>query len=202
MVLRSFVKINLLFCITDPLKRKSPFKNYMYVLFDCSNPKNTVNVLIFWTLVAFQNDLYKQCRPRSDCFWRSSLIRVFPVCYSAKRFFWIPALKTNILFENRKRKVLEILEYLPYLQKNRRDCFTFITAASDLGLHCCPLSHKQLYSFSGPIQSGTEHPFYNSWNVIPKSVAVQLHFFLQCNYTPIAREPRHVISNNVAFWHA
>ena len=27
-----------------------------------------------------------QCRPRSDCFWRSSLIRVFPVCYSDKHF--------------------------------------------------------------------------------------------------------------------
>ena len=28
----------------------------------------------------------KQHRPRSDCFWRSSLIRVFPVCYSDKHF--------------------------------------------------------------------------------------------------------------------
>ena len=30
--------------------------------------------------------LDKQCRPRSDCFWRSSLIRVFPVCYSDQHF--------------------------------------------------------------------------------------------------------------------
>ena len=29
MVLRSFVKINLLFCITDPLKRKSPVLNML-----------------------------------------------------------------------------------------------------------------------------------------------------------------------------
>ena len=28
----------------------------------------------------------KQCRPRSDCFWRSSLIIVFPDCYSDKHF--------------------------------------------------------------------------------------------------------------------
>ena len=30
--------------------------------------------------------LEQQCRHRSDCFWRSSLIRVFPVCYSEKHF--------------------------------------------------------------------------------------------------------------------
>ena len=28
---------------------------------------------------------------------------------------WFPALKTNILFENRKRKEFEILEHLPYI---------------------------------------------------------------------------------------
>ena len=33
-----------------------------------------------------KKDLDKQVRPRSDCFWRSSLIRVFPVCYSDKHF--------------------------------------------------------------------------------------------------------------------
>ena len=60
----------------------------------------TVNVLTFHTVVACQKDIDKQCRPRSafwrsslivkqrrprwDCFWRSSLIRVFPVCYSDK----------------------------------------------------------------------------------------------------------------------
>ena len=39
----------------------------------------------------------------------ASLIRVFPVYYSEKHF-----VKTNILFENRKSKVFEILEYLSY----------------------------------------------------------------------------------------
>ena len=47
---------------------------------------HTVNVLIFRTLDACQNSLDKQCSPRSDCFWRSSLIRVFPVCYSDEHF--------------------------------------------------------------------------------------------------------------------
>ena len=44
----------------------------------------TVKFLKFRTLVACQNCLDKQCRPRSDCFW--SLIMVFPVCYSDKQF--------------------------------------------------------------------------------------------------------------------
>ena len=32
--------------------------------------------------------LSKQCRPRSDCFWRSSLIRVFTICHSIS-IFWM-----------------------------------------------------------------------------------------------------------------
>ena len=46
----------------------------------------TVDALKFWTLLACQQILDKQSRPRSDCFWRSSLIRIFPVCYSDKHF--------------------------------------------------------------------------------------------------------------------
>ena len=37
----------------------------------------TVMILIFG-----QIGLGKHCRPRSDCSWRSSLIRVFTVCYT------------------------------------------------------------------------------------------------------------------------
>ena len=33
------------------------------------------------------NGIDKQGIPRSDCFWRSSLIRIFPVCYSDRHFF-------------------------------------------------------------------------------------------------------------------
>ena len=39
----------------------------------------TVNVLKCQTVVACQRALHKQRRPRSDCFWRSSLVRVFAV---------------------------------------------------------------------------------------------------------------------------
>ena len=37
--------------------------------------QTTVNVLKFQMLVTCQKGLDKQCRPRSDCFWRSSLFR-------------------------------------------------------------------------------------------------------------------------------
>ena len=43
-----------------------------------------VNVLKFGKRVAYQKCIDKQRRPRSACFWRSSLIRVFPVCYPDK----------------------------------------------------------------------------------------------------------------------
>ena len=46
----------------------------------------TVNVLKIWTLVACQKGLDKQGRPRPDCFFRSSLVWVFRVCYSDKHF--------------------------------------------------------------------------------------------------------------------
>ena len=46
----------------------------------------SVDVLKFQTLLACQKCLDKQCRPRSDCFCRSSLIRVLSVCYIKKHF--------------------------------------------------------------------------------------------------------------------
>ena len=59
-----------------------------------------------------QKDIDKQCRPRSDCFWRSSLIRVFPVCYSDKHFVTSSLEKQDFICQH-KRKVFEILENLP-----------------------------------------------------------------------------------------
>ena len=45
--------------------------------------------LLLWSLVYGQTGLGKQCRPRSDCFRRTSLIRVRTVCHSAYMFmFW------------------------------------------------------------------------------------------------------------------
>ena len=76
--------------------------------------KCMVNVLKVWTLVAGQKCLDKQCRSRSDCFWRSSLIRIFTVCYSDKYLVnW--SLGNQLLLEKRKRKKFQILEHLPNL---------------------------------------------------------------------------------------
>ena len=65
----------------------------------------------FWTPVACQKGLDKQRRSRSDCFWRSSLIRIFPVCYSCMHF--VNSTLDNQQIENKKRKVFEIFEHLP-----------------------------------------------------------------------------------------
>ena len=46
----------------------------------------TVNILKFRTLAACQKGLDKQYSRRSDCFRRSSLISVFPLCCSNKHF--------------------------------------------------------------------------------------------------------------------
>ena len=47
---------------------------------------DSVDFLKFWTLVACQKGSDKHGRTRSDCFWRSSLIWVYSVCYSGKHF--------------------------------------------------------------------------------------------------------------------
>ena len=69
-----------------------------------------VNGLKFQTLVVFQKGLEKQQSPRSDY----SLIRVFPVCYSDKHFENFSPDIQHFISENRKRKVFDILEHLPY----------------------------------------------------------------------------------------
>ena len=57
-------------------------------------------------------------RPRQtvQTFFRSGLIRVFPVCLSTciNDIMWIPALITIILFENRKRKLFNIFGHLTH----------------------------------------------------------------------------------------
>ena len=86
-------------------------KNLGYFFILEQKNTDTLDVLKFWTLICLQKGLDKQGKARSNCFSRSSLVRVFPVCYSDKRFVNFSP-ETQILYENRKRKVLEILEYL------------------------------------------------------------------------------------------
>ena len=65
--------------------------------------KVTVIVLKFQTLVALQKVLDKECRPRSDCFWRSSLIEVFPFCYYDKQYV-NPSLENQHFIWEQKEK--------------------------------------------------------------------------------------------------
>ena len=57
----------------------------------------------FQTQIACQKGLDIQGRPRSDCFFRSSLIRVFPVCYSCKCFV-NSSVDNQYIFENKREK--------------------------------------------------------------------------------------------------
>ena len=97
-------------------------------LFDKS--RNAINVLKSWKLVARQKVSDKQGRPRSDCFWRSSLIRVFPVCYSDKHFFEFQPWKPTLIFVQ-KQKENSIWNFRLY--RYHADRFTWL-------LHTCMLS--------------------------------------------------------------
>ena len=57
------------------------------------------------TLVACQKGLDKLCRPRSDSFWRSSLIRAFPVCHSAKHFINSSPDNQHFIWEQKEKSV-------------------------------------------------------------------------------------------------
>ena len=85
----------------------------------------TTHSLKLWKLVFCQNSLDKQCRPRSDCFKRSSLIRVFPVCYLTNKAdpdqaaFSLFAIKNSspdnqLFYEKRTGTVFENSEHWLY----------------------------------------------------------------------------------------
>ena len=76
-----------------------------------------VNVLKFQTLVVRQKGLDKQRRPRSDYFFRSSLIRVCPVCYSDTHFVNFSPGNQHFISDQTEKSVREILEQLPYTVK-------------------------------------------------------------------------------------
>ena len=74
-------------------------------LLHSSNNTFMVNVQKFQTGVGCQKSLDKQCRPRSDCFFRSSLIRVFPVCHSHKYFVNFSPDNQPFHYEQKRRSV-------------------------------------------------------------------------------------------------
>ena len=83
----------------------------LWIQSECSF--KAVNILKFRPLVAFQQRLDKQGRPRSDYFGRSSLIRAFPVCYSDEHFVDYSLDNQYFIWEPIEI-VFEILEKIPY----------------------------------------------------------------------------------------
>ena len=77
----------------------------------------TVKVLKFCLPSCWQNGqvvdkICKQCRSRSDCSWRSSLIRVYTVCYST--ILRNNCVKKQNLGKKVWNKLFEILGHLPW----------------------------------------------------------------------------------------
>ena len=73
--------------------------------------------LPYKSYVLGQIGLSKQCRPRSDCFWRSSLIRVYPVCHSISIFWMINAmLHQTFLFLGQLWPLFEVSQILEFLR--------------------------------------------------------------------------------------
>ena len=68
-----------------------------------------VDVLKFQTLVVCQRGLDKQCRHRSYRFWRSSLISVFPVCYSGKHFVNCIQYNLHFIWEQKDENILNYI---------------------------------------------------------------------------------------------
>ena len=71
----------------------------------------TWNVVKFQTLVACQKGLDNQCRPRSDCFWRSCLIRVFPVCHADKYFVNSSHNYQHFIWEQKEKSIQNFRKY-------------------------------------------------------------------------------------------
>ena len=97
----------------------------MKMWFTCNN---TVDDLKFLTIVACQKGLDKQSSPRSDCFWRSSLITDSSVCYSAKHFLNFSPNNQYFIWYHKEKSVWNFWILLYYLTKSLALVFPFNTA--------------------------------------------------------------------------
>ena len=96
----SYIKLAWIVFVLSPdpdFSRQTDGQTYTSSVNTGKGLKSIVDILKCCTLVACQKKSQnKQCRPRSDCFFRSSLIRVFPVCFLTN-ILWIPVQITSIL---------------------------------------------------------------------------------------------------------
>ena len=89
----------------------------------------SVDILKFLTLDACQKGIDKQRRHRSDCFSRSSLIRVFSVCYSDKHCVNSSHNNQHFIWEQKEKSVWT-LGHLPlYKAAFRALCMLFFLHA-------------------------------------------------------------------------
>ena len=95
----------------------TPYHNCPKIWTSIPLPTDTVNILKFHTPKVWQNVTCKQCRPRSDCSWRSSLIRVYTDCHSTKYFKKQLHKKQNLGKKSMEKKKFKILGHLPYVKK-------------------------------------------------------------------------------------
>ena len=122
-----------------------------------------VDVLIFQKLVVFEKGILdKQCMPSSDCFWRSSLIWAFPVCYSDKHF--VNSIPDNSHFYLEEKEI--ILEHLPYIHisEMQSDIFRWLQqcpSQRDLWVHSCILLFQRCsLIFCGDFNSAPHRGIY------------------------------------------
>ena len=77
--------------------------------------------LIFWTPVACWKSQDKQHRPRSDCFWTSSLIRVFPVCYYDKHYANSSPENQHFIWDKKEKNVCNFRTFtVNFLNSNEK----------------------------------------------------------------------------------
>ena len=72
-----------------------------------------VNVIKFWTLKLPTKKAEKKSADPDQTASEEAVWSRYSLSPILTSVLWIPDLKTNLLLENRKRKVLEILEHLP-----------------------------------------------------------------------------------------
>ena len=136
----------------------------------------TVNVINFGTLVACQICIDKQCRPRPDCFWRSSLIWAFPVCYSDKYFVNSSPENQYFIWEQKQKCVRNFRTFTVFpnyqiislfFQEGRlpKGSYVFLTALAD-----GRVLYDNLYNRTHPIGSlkndVTYSQFYDYFNCL------------------------------------
>ena len=136
----------------NPKSNTLPLSHCIPRSYQCTKSKVMVDVPKFETLLACQNSLDKQCRPRSNCFFRSSLIWVFPVCFFDKCFLSSSPENQQFIWEQKVKSVPNQLTRIKSQQQR-------ITQDS---VHL--LYHH-----------------YTTWNTIDRYISLSFPFYFQGN---------------------